>query len=109
MRSTLILTTADMKGGVNYVWSESEDSEYQLETEDEWSDVDENLQEMDEDDLPPIKVIPAMFTNSKLEVDWKNVEKNRSLGYTGTSERTMQRQAQKAREREVIRQEAKTS
>lgn len=97
------------EGGVNYVWSESEDSEYQLETEDEWLDVDENLQEMDEDDLPPIKVIPAMFTNSKLEVDWKNVEKNRSLGYTGTSERTMQRQAQKAREREVVRQEAKTS
>lgn len=94
------------EGGINYVCSESEDSEYQLGSEDEWSD--EDLEEINEDDLPPIK-IPAIFKDTKMDVDWKNVEKNRSLGYTGTSERTSQRHAQKAREQEVIRKEAKTS
>lgn len=96
------------EGGVNCVWSDTEDLEYQLGSEEEVSDVDDDLAEMDEDELPPI-VVPNIFLVPTSAMDWENAEKKRSLGYTGTSTRTRQRHAKEAREREKVRNEAKIS
>lgn len=95
------------EGGVNNDWHDSdfEDSESSA---DEWSDSNEELEEISEEDLPPIKV-PDIFLAMKTADIWKEAERNRQFGYNGISVRTKFRRAKEAREREEERQKAKVS
>ena len=97
------------EGGIDCVWSE-DGSDSEVESDNGWSDasVDDDLIEVDEGELPPVK-IPEIFTNPKMPINWKKAQSNRKLGYTGTSVRTRQRHDQQAREQEEFRQQAKTS
>jgi len=112
-------------GGVNCYW---EDSDYEpdcpgTDSSQGQSDCDtESLSEFEGDDLEinleelraeldlleaPSKY--AQITGWKSVKEWKKVEKNRALGYTGTSQRTQQRKAKEARERATFRKEAQIS
>jgi hypothetical protein len=101
-------------GGVNYYWSDSDSDEY-LDENSGISDT-ESLEELEgvalEENLAGLKVeleeLAAatqyeQIMGPKSEKQWKRVEKNRSLGYTGISQRTQQRKAKEAREREELR------
>jgi hypothetical protein len=105
------------EGGVNCYWSDSDDSDFN----EEYSDAD-SLEELEGDELEanllelrteladlgaPTKYDQIM--ESKLEKDWRKVEQNRGLGYSGNSKRTQERRAKEARDREASRKEAQTS
>lgn len=95
------------EGGVENPGSETE---YEPEeVDEEWSE--EELIEVGEEDLPPILPVESLqvFLGQKTSKEWEEAEKNRKLGYTGTSTRTKQRKAKEAREREEIRKQAKVS
>jgi hypothetical protein len=101
-------------GGVNYYGSDSDSDEY-LDENSGISDT-ESLEELEgvalEENLADLRVeleeLAAatqyeQIMEPKSERQWKRVEKNRSLGFTGTSQRTQQRKAKEAREREELR------
>ena len=47
-------------GGVEFDWSGSSDDDLEEKSGDEWSDMDDNLEDMDEKDLPPINLPPVL-------------------------------------------------
>ena len=50
----------------------------------------------------------AMIMEGRSEKGWRNIEKNRKLGYSGTSQRTQQRRAKAARDQASFREAART-
>jgi hypothetical protein len=50
-----------------------------------------------------------LITGAKTNQEWKGAETKRRLGYTGNSQRTKQRHAKAAQEREIIQKKAKDS
>jgi len=112
-------------GGVNYRFS---DTEYDSATESEWSNGsgsdEDSVVELEGDELDAnlhelrkkahdkaLEEFPkyAQIVMKKSAVEWKKAEKNRTLGYTGNSQRTQQRRAKEAQDRATIREEAKSS
>ena len=107
-------------GGVNYYGSDNDSDEY-LDESSGISDA-ESLEELEgvalEENLADLRVeleeLAAatqyeQIMGPKSAKQWKRVEKNRSLGYTGTSQRTQQRKAKEAREREELRAQNRVS
>ena len=107
-------------GGVNYYGSDSDSDEY-LDENSGISDA-ESLEELEgvalEENLADLKVelkeLAAatqyeQIMEPKSAKQWKRVEKNRSLGFTGTSQHTQQRKAKEAREREELRAQNRVS
>ncbi|KAG2129300.1 hypothetical protein BD769DRAFT_1455487, partial [Suillus cothurnatus] len=111
--------------GVNYRFS---DTEYDPATESEWSngsgsdedsvvklggdELDANLHELRKKAHDKaLEAFPkyAQIVMKKSAVEWKKAEKNRTLGYTGNSQRTQRRGVKEARDRAAIREEAKSS
>ncbi|KAG1876297.1 hypothetical protein F4604DRAFT_1760712 [Suillus subluteus] len=112
----------DYEGGVNCYWSE--DSDYAPDSDSEWSDGDESVVEFEgeelEQNLTALRAeVEALRYLTKYEEvsaaskmtmkDWRKVESNRALGYTGNSIRTAQRNAKAVRDREMERIAAKKS
>lgn len=97
------------EGGIEYECSDMDYSDG--DSDNEWSDQDDELTEMTEEDFPPIKTarIPDIFFTTRTKDDWDSAEMNRRLGYTGTSKRTKERRGMEARRREKVRQDAKVS
>lgn len=100
-------------GGVNYYGSDG-DSDEHLDENSGISDA-ESLEELEgvalEENLADLRAeleeLAAatqyeQIMGPKSAKQWKRVEKNQSLGYTGTSQRTQQRKAKEAREREEL-------
>jgi hypothetical protein len=61
-------------------------------------ELDENLGTLRAAEAEMIKNLDAPIMKSRSEKEWKKIEKNWKLGYTGTSKRTQQRHAKTARE-----------
>lgn len=95
------------EGGVNFDCSDYDCSSEGEDSDDEWSEHEE-LIELTEEDLPPIK-IPDIFFTTKTRSEWIDAESSRRLGYTGLSKRTKERRDKEARDRERLRQNAKVS
>jgi hypothetical protein len=109
-------------GGVNYHDFDSDSDEYEPGTDEDWSDSDDSLVEFEGDELEnnlrelreELDALAApskydLITGAKTNQEWKGAEKKRRLGYTGNSQRTKQRHAKAAREREIIQKKAKDS
>lgn len=107
-------------GTVNYCWSDSDSDEY-LDVDVDTSDA-ESLEELEgdalEENLSELRAelehlgAPTQYDlimEPKSSKQWEKAEKNRILGYTGTSQRTQQRKAKEAREREKLRAESRAS
>jgi hypothetical protein len=111
--------------GVNYQFS---DTEYDPATESEWSNGsgsdEDSVVELEGDELDAnlhelrkkahdkaLEAFPkyAQIVMKKSAVEWKKAEKNRTLGYTGNSQRTQRRGVKEAWDRAAIREEAKSS
>jgi hypothetical protein len=76
----------------------------------EGDSVEANLEELRAElDLLNAPSKYAQITERKSGKEWRKAEKNRALGYMGTSQRTQQRKAKEARERAAFRKEAQTS
>ena len=70
-------------------------------------ELEENLREIREEVEVLHAASPyALIMGKKLKKDWRKVERNRALGYTGNSVRSKQRHAKDARERELQREAA---
>lgn len=104
-------------GGVNYQWSSSE-YEPGYDSSDEWTSDAESLAEFEGDELEAnlqslreeaLALGGPQIMQPKSAEDWKKAEKNRAWGYTGTSQRSRQRNEKNARERDAFRKEARTS
>ena len=109
-------------GGVDYHGFDSDD-EFEPGSDGCWSDSDgESLAELEgeelESSLRELKVeLDALAAPSKYDLiaaaktsqEWKMAEKKRGFGYTSNSQRTKQRNAKAAREKEIARKIAKNS
>jgi hypothetical protein len=108
-------------GGVNCHVSDSEydssadwgSDEVESLAELEGDALEENLHELraELESLGAARAAPSnyeLISAKKSDKEWKKAEKNRSLGYTGTSTRTKQRKAKAAREQAIARNEAKS-
>jgi hypothetical protein len=109
-------------GGVNCDVSEGE---YDPKSDNNWVDSDGDLMELEGDELEEnlrglrekeemvnSAATPSSYdliTEKRSAKEWKEAEKNRSLGYTGTSARTRQRKSKAAREQAAVRKNAKSS
>src|ERR1700720_2718634 len=109
-------TDCDYNGGVNC--RPDSDDENDRDCSDDWSDSEEgSLVEFEDDDLGGLRAelndlgvtLPYDHVmENKSAKDWRKVESNRALGYTGTSKCTQQRRAKEARDRAEFHGEAKT-
>lgn len=107
----------DYDGGIN--WCLDSEGENDGDCSDDWEDSDdESLVEFNEDDLVEIKADIAelkepsaydQIMRTKSSKEWKAAEKNRNLGYTGTSKQTQQRNRKNARDQANFHEQAKTS
>jgi hypothetical protein len=113
-------------GGINY-WPDSDSDKGWSEDWTSDSNSEEgSLVEFDEDDLVEFNednlegleaelkdlCTPLPYdqiTEIKSKADWKKVEKNQEMGYTGTSQRTQQRKEKGARDRAAFHDKAKTT
>lgn len=110
------------EGGVNCYWSE--DSDYAPDSDSDWSDGDESVVEFEGEELEqnltalraevealrcPTKYEEVIAASKMTMKDWRKVESNRALGYTGNSIRTAQRNVKAVRDRERDRITAKKS
>ncbi|KAG6870854.1 hypothetical protein C0992_012265, partial [Termitomyces sp. T32_za158] len=95
------------QGGVNYYGTTSED-----ETDSQEDTGYETVSEFSEEDVTAMAKRKTPYEEiqvSRTKKEWKKAEAVRSLGYNGQSERNIRYQAQKAREREALREQAKIS
>jgi hypothetical protein len=90
-------------------WMDGDSSEESL-SELEGEDLELNLESLQEEGetLEDNLTIWEVLRKKSLK-DWKRVEQNRSLGYTGTSDRTRRRREKESRDRAAFRESAKTS
>jgi hypothetical protein len=110
------------EGGVDCTWSDSDyepgtdsgsdwcDSDADSLSEFEGEGLEANLQELREELEAlgaPVEYHGIRAPRSAKE--WKKIEGNRALGYTGHSQRTQQRKAKEAREQTAMREEARES
>jgi hypothetical protein len=97
------------QGGINHCVT-SDDDETDLE-----GGMDagyETVSEFGEDEVTEMKEKADLYTQiqfRKTEKEWKKVEANRKLGYSGHSARTGRRRAKEARERQKQHNETKVS
>jgi len=73
--------------------------------------LDKNLHEL-QAEVESLGAAPSSYeliTAPKSAKEWQRVEKNCSLGYTGTSTRTKQHKGKAAREQAVVQNKAKSS
>jgi hypothetical protein len=99
----------DSDGYADEEWSESDEESV---VEFEGDELENNLRELREElhALPysePSKY--DLITGAKTSKQWKKAEKKRGFGYTGNSQRSQQRHAKAAREKEITRAKAKDS
>lgn len=103
-------------GGVNHTlssdsefyWTDGESADGSTSDSQEFSDVEDEvfLQSLNENLAEELEMLtlptPYQEVLQKLtRKDWKKAESNRGLGYSGNSDRTKQREAQKARTKAV--------
>lgn len=91
----------------DYPWTDSDDSG----TDNDLSDFDEEtIRELQEELASLSKPTPYdTLTAQRSQKEWKQVERNRSLGYNGQGRSTKFRKEKDARDRAQAREEAKTS
>lgn len=108
----------EYEGGVNHILSEPDLHAAEPCDNERMSDTDESLEELEgtdlEENLKALRVDVgsggyAKVAAPKTVKTWQKAEKNRALGYTGTSKRTQQRHAKQAREHEQARESAQKS
>ncbi|KAG6899059.1 hypothetical protein C0993_001276 [Termitomyces sp. T159_Od127] len=97
------------QGGVNHYGMTSND---ETDSQDGLYDGFETVSEFSEEDVVVMagrKTPYEQIQTSKTAKDWKKAEGVRGLGYNGHSKRNIRYQAQKAQERQVLREQIKTS
>jgi hypothetical protein len=102
------------EGGVNCFLSDSDEdfnigdySDTESLEELEGDELEANLSELRAGIIAPTKYEQVM--QPKLAEGWKKAEQNRSLGYTGHSQRTQERRANEARKKKIFNAEAQIS